>query len=50
MKVEVLYVTEREKMSIQILEKGQFDKLPEPGIYTVFFEKVEEQKVPEFNQ
>lgn len=48
MKVEILYVTEREKMSIQILEKD--GKLPEPGIYTVFFEKVEEPPVREFNE
>lgn len=51
MKVQVIYTSASEKILLQVLEKlNENDVIPEPGIYHIFFEKVEEQKVPEFNQ
>lgn len=44
-------IKEGEKLIIEIIKPtGEFpESIPEPGFYKVYFEKVEQEKEPEFN-
>ena len=46
MTVEVIHTDDSKKILIRVIE----GELPEPGIYTVFFESTKPDPIPEFNQ